>query len=106
MCDCQSTVNLVHNEKLLTNIRKAKVPLSVSGISGEQLIVTKVGDLGDFGEVYYHPAAKANILCFYDLSQKYTVTYDTSVMDAFIVKTDKRTLLFEPKGKLYQLKFR
>jgi hypothetical protein len=101
LCDCQSTVNLVHNEKLLTNIRKAKVPLSVSGISGEQLIVTKVGDLGDFGEVYYHPAAKANILCFYDLSQKYTVTYDTSVMDAFIVKTDKRTLLFEPKGKLY-----
>ena len=29
-----------------------------------------MGDLPEFGPVYFHPDAVANILCFYDLAMK------------------------------------
>ena len=100
LCDNQATISIVHNKKLLKNLRKAHRPITVSGIAGK-FIVEQVGDLGKFGEVYYHPDALANILCFHDLARRYHVTYDSNVLDAFIVTTDVRTLVFEPKGKLY-----
>jgi len=100
-CDSQSNVNLFKEKSLLKNIRPAMRPLHVAGISGQKLKVTQVGDLGDFGEVYYHPDALVNILCFSDLASKYKVSYNSDVMDAFVVTTDKRTIIFEPKGKLY-----
>lgn len=101
LCDNQSTVNLIKEQRLLKNIRVAKRPLNVSGINGQKLFVNLVGDFGDFGEVYYHPRALANILCFHDLARKYSITYDSQTLDAFVVVTDKRTIIFEPKGKLY-----
>lgn len=101
LCDNQSTVNLFKESRLLKNIRLAERPLNVAGINGQKLRVTQVGDFGDFGEVYYHPSALANILCFSDVAKRYTVSYNSKILDAFIVVTDKRTIIFEPKGKLY-----
>eukprot|EP01040_Poterioochromonas_malhamensis_P014584 gene14584-16159_t len=64
------------------------------------ILVDQVGDFGQFGQVYYHPRALANILCFHDLVSKYHVSYDSSKVDAFVVTTPKRVVTFKSKGNL------
>ena len=100
LCDNQATVSIVHNRALLKNIRKATKPMTISGIGGS-LVAEEVGDLGKFGEVYYHPKSIANILCFHDLAKRYSVVYNSKIKDEFIVTTDVKTIVFAPKGKLY-----
>ena len=100
LCDNQATVSVFHQLGLITNVRKAQRPINLSGIGGS-ILVDQVGDFGQFGQVYYHPRALANILCFHDLASKYHVSYDSSKVDAFVVTTPKRVVTFKSKGKLY-----
>ena len=100
--DNQATVSLVHDASLLTNIRRATRPLRVNGIGKGSLVCNEVGDFGEFkSSVYYHPEAGANIICFYDLSEQYRITYDNQIANEFYVHTGNGIATFKPYGKLY-----
>ncbi len=58
-------------------------------------------DFRDFGPVYYHPDSVANILCFYDLCQRYSVIFNNTLNQFEVTTDDGSTLIFQPKGKLY-----
>ena len=66
LLDNQSSVNLVGNVDLITNLRRAEKSISMSGIQlgAEPVLVDTVGDFKEFGPVYFSEMASANILSF------------------------------------------
>jgi hypothetical protein len=65
LCDNESTVNIIKNQNMVTNIRITNHPIEITGIRGEPIRVTQVGDLMGYSTVYHHPAVVANILSFH-----------------------------------------
>ena len=98
LADNQANVSIFNNSIFLNNIRDIS-PIIIRGIGGG-LRVTQIGQFEDFGEVYYHPDAPANVLCFNDLRKKYKVDYD-QYNDCFLVNTGKTVITFSQKNKLY-----
>jgi hypothetical protein len=77
--DNGSTVHLIKNPKLLTNIGVSATPIVVNGVqtNASGVRVNLEGRLGDIGTVYYSKDASANILsmsCLVDSGAK--VKYD------------------------------
>jgi hypothetical protein len=99
LCDNQSTVNIFKDSSLLSNVRKAKKKVSITGIGGT-IVATRVGDLDGFGEVYYHPESVANILSFHDLASKHDIKYHGEE-NLFRVTMPDRVWDFKPRNKLY-----
>ena len=82
LLDNQASLNVIGNIDLLTNVRKAQRPVSMSGIqAGAAAVrVDMVGDFSDFGEVYYSDFASANILSFAaQVSSGASIRYDTDL---------------------------
>jgi len=89
LCDNESTIDIVKNDEIITNIKKTNNPFEITGIGGQPMKVTLEGDLIRYGTVYYHPEAAANILSFYKMTKRFkNVTYDNTKNDAFIVRRD------------------
>ncbi|MGC8551172.1 MAG: hypothetical protein ACP5M4_15955 [Acidobacteriaceae bacterium] len=63
------------------------------------------GHLNGFGKVYYDPTSMANIFGLAQLADKYRVTFDSEVENAFVVHVDDRVVKFActPEG-LYAYK--
>ena len=102
LCDNEANVSVFKEKTLLRNIRPATTPIYVAGVAGA-LKVDMVGEFADFGEVYYHKDCLANILCFYDISQRYKVVYNNSKEDAYVVtRADGSVMKFTPINKLYR----
>mgnify|MGYP002809603031 CR=1 FL=1 len=88
LLDNQSTVNLVMNKKLLTNIRKAKHSMRVACNAG-MVHTDLIGDMAGYPEpVWYHPDGIANILSVhmveehgYDVQYKWVDGYKDKVYD-------------------------
>jgi hypothetical protein len=59
--DGMSTVNLVRDAELLTNIRPAPEPVLLQGAAGEQ-VIDRIGDMGPFGMAWYHPDGIGNVV--------------------------------------------
>ena len=59
--DDMSSVHIIRDRELLTNLRKAPHVVVVEGIGGEQ-VLDRVGDFGPFGIAWYHPGAVANVI--------------------------------------------
>jgi hypothetical protein len=71
LLDSQANISIFRESKLLLNIRKSSEIKQIGGISTEKLmIVNLVGDHPDFGTVFFHPKAAANILCQFDMVRK------------------------------------
>jgi hypothetical protein len=98
LADNQATVSIFKEKSLLKNIRKIKEKVTINGIGGE-IIVDEIGEYDFFGDVYYSPKASANVLCFYDLQQKFDVIYDENIFIVTLPNGDE--IKFEPEGKLY-----
>ena len=66
LLDNQSSVDIVGNEELITNKRKAEKPITMSGIQlgAKPVIVDTIGDFDEFGPVYFSKNSSANILSF------------------------------------------
>ena len=89
LCDNESTVGIVKNDAIITNIKKTDNPIEITGIGGQPKKVTLEGDLIGYGTVHYHPEVAANILSFYKTTKRFkNVTYDNTKKDAFIVRRD------------------
>jgi hypothetical protein len=66
LLDNQSSVDIVGNEDIITNKRRANKPITTSGIQlgASPAIVDTIGDFDEFGSVYYSENSSANILSF------------------------------------------
>ncbi len=108
MCDNESTVDIVKNKAMITNVRRAKKPIQLIGIGGRQTVVDREGDLLGYGPVYFHPEVAANISSFFNLNKRFKrVTYDNTIQDAFMVECEDGTMMrFGPsKEGLYYYDF-
>ena len=59
--DTMSSINLVSDTELLTDIRPAEKPVVLVGATGE-LVIDKIGDMGPFGLAWYHPKGIGNVI--------------------------------------------
>ena len=66
LLDNQASLNVFSNEGLLSNVRDAETSVRMSGIQlgADGIVVDKVGDFADLGEVYFSEMASANVLSF------------------------------------------
>jgi hypothetical protein len=98
LLDNQADISIVHPQ-LLENVRPAERYIKVKGVGGVQMVVSKIGKLKDFFEVYASKDTKANVLSFADLEDMYQITYVQG--EAFIVHMHDRDLIFRRRDKLY-----
>jgi hypothetical protein len=61
LLDSQSTVSVFNNPFLLSNIRTSQHPLRVA-TNGDMQISTQIGDITNYGTVWYNPKSLADIL--------------------------------------------
>ena len=66
LLNSQSTINVISNPKLLSNIRDAKRFLILYCNAGKA-IINKKGDLKGYGKVWYHPDSITNILSLHNV---------------------------------------
>jgi len=72
--DTQSNVDIFCNKELLTNVRKIPGPgLHLRSNSGT-MIANMVGDIPNYGTVWYHHRSLANILSFANVRKRFSVT--------------------------------
>ena len=99
LLDCQSTVDVFSNNKLITNIRESKCVLTLHCNAGK-VSVTQKGYLRGYGTVWYCPDGIANILLLYNVQKKHRITFDSDVGTGFTVhKEDGSTRVFKPSKK-------
>lgn len=88
LLDSGASASLFYNISMLSNVRPAPVPMSVTGISGT-IRVTQVGDFGVFGEVYYSPDSCVNILAVSRVALTSTVAYEHDNYNQRFVVTNR-----------------
>jgi hypothetical protein len=98
LCDNESTVDIIKNKAMVTNIRTTNNPVEITGIGGMPVRVYQVGVLLGYGTVYYHPVVTTNIISFNHLVKRFkSVKYDNNVKDAFVItRVDNSTMEFAP----------
>ena len=84
LLDSQSTVSVFNNAKYLTNIRNADRELKVI-LNGGTQVSNQIGDIQNFGTVWYNPRSLANILSLAEVRKNNRVTMDTAEEAAMIV---------------------
>ncbi len=97
LLDSQSTANQVVNLGLLTNIRKAKNPVTIHCNAGPTYSALE----GEFRNVTvkHDPHSIANVLSLYKAKQRHQVTYDSKDQGGvFQVHTDEGISEFKPSA--------
>ena len=94
--DSASTLNLWCNPKLCVNICKADHTIEMSTNAGKKMhdTIAMVPDIES--DVWYDPKAMTNIVSQLQLKNKYRITYDNAVEDAYIVYIGDDILKFSP----------
>ena len=94
LLDSQSTMSVFKNPNFLENIRENDSSITVLTNGGEQTS-TLVGDINNFGTVWYNPESIANFLSLAEVRQKCRVTMDTDIGPVLhIHKKDGSTIKF------------
>ena len=104
LLDNQSTVDIFCNKTLLQNIRKSNITMKIHCNAGTRT-TNLIGDLPNYGTVWYDSQAIANILSLKRVKEKYHVTYDSRKGCIFhVTKNDgKRFEFIESEGGLYYM---
>jgi hypothetical protein len=108
LCDNESSIDVIKNANMITNIRPPRKTIELTGIGGKPMQIQHEGELLGYGTVYYHPKVAANILSFHNLTKKFkSVTYNNKVRDAFVVTRDNGlSMEFVPSSEgLYYYNF-
>ena len=102
LLDSQSTVSVFCNRSLLMNIRPSANAMTVHTNGGSQTSHL-VGDVPNFGTVWFNPDSIANILSLAAVRRVCRVTMDSAGDASFLVhRTDKPPLVFhEVNSGLY-----
>ena len=103
LLDTGSTVNVFCNEKFVRNIRKATKTLEVHTNAG----IFKAKKMADLPwhdiEVWYDPNSITNVLSFAIMAENFSIKYDNSKEDAFMINTPKGVLKFQQVSKYLYL---
>jgi hypothetical protein len=94
LLDSQSTADIFCNPALLSNIRDAGKSLKVHCNAGTS-IVTPVGTLKNYGEVWFNNKAIANILSLAKVKERYPIHYDSDNGNQFIVAQPTKQVVFQ-----------
>ena len=101
LLDTGSTIKgTVSNPDMANNIRVAETPLHMKTNAGSKTLNLEC-DIEGFGTAYFDPEQLANILGFADLADRYRITYDNAIEDAFFMHTEFGILKFDRDYKLY-----
>ena len=92
LLDSQSTVCVFRCNKYLNNIRQSDKRLRLITNGGEQ-ISTLVGDLPNFGTVWYNPNSLANILSMADVRKRCRITMDSEKEAAILGHRTNRSVM-------------
>jgi hypothetical protein len=84
LLDNQSTVDVFSNKKLLNNIRKVPTSMRIRTQAGE-ITTNMIGDLDNYGPVWYCEGGIANILSLNNVKSRYKVTFDSENGNEFLV---------------------
>ena len=99
--DSGSSIDLFCNASWLQDIKVSRESIDLSTNAGP-LHVNKLGTLPAYGEVPFNRNAVTNIMSLAQAADKYKVTYDSSIDDAFYVHTPEKTVRFaRNKSNLY-----
>lgn len=107
LCDSQASVSVFHQDTFLRNLREVNHSMTISGMGGS-ITTNKMGEVWIDGtciaNAYYHPESIANILCLYDLVERFKLSFDPD-NHCFSVEVKPGTMLnFKAtKDKLYVL---
>ena len=106
LLDNQSQINIFHSKHLVKNIRKTPFPVKVTGINADPLIVDHVADTENFGPVYFHEKATANILSLSQLESTHSVNQVKSKKDLTVGYTARNRVTnqifnFEQRCRLF-----
>jgi hypothetical protein len=90
LLDNQSTVDVIQNARLLTNIREVATSMHIHCNAGVAT-TNWMGDLAGYGPVWYHKDGITNILLLARVKEKYRVTYDSTDGNEFRVHRNDGT---------------
>jgi hypothetical protein len=94
LLDSESTVSVFNNATLLRNIRLSPTSVTVHTNGGTQMS-SYIGDIPNFGPVWYNPQSLANILSLAAVRKICRVTMDSAIAPSFHVhKIDGTTMIF------------
>jgi Reverse transcriptase (RNA-dependent DNA polymerase)/Zinc knuckle len=102
LLDSESTISVFNNAALLRNIRLSSTSVTVHTNGGTQ-VSSYVGDIPNFGPVWFNPLSLANILSLAAVRKVCRVTMDSAITPSFQVhKLDGTTMVFnEFRSGLY-----
>jgi len=102
LIDNQSTIDVFSNRRLLSNIYRCNIPLTIRCNAGVRTTYWR-GFLSGYGWVWYFPEGIANILSLSRVKEKFRVTFDSAVDNCFHVHKDDGTILkfHEASRRLY-----
>ena len=90
LLDSQSTISILNNRNLVTNIRKCKPSEKVQCFcNGGYQDTDQIATVEGLGTVYFNLKSLANILSLADVYEKCRVTLDTDIEEEFIVHNTK-----------------
>ena len=94
--------SIFFNSELLENIRPSK-QMRISGVGGNYINCDKTGYFKGI-KVYFNENASGNVLCQYDVMQKYTTSW-IEEQSAWKVEFDDKDILFKPIKKMWGHEF-
>ena len=84
LLDIQSGVHLLHSPAIAIDIQDAPLPVTIQGITGNRVKITKEATIKDIGiNGYYSPRMSANIISYSKLKETHSVYYDEDT-DTFV----------------------
>eukprot|EP00957_Ditylum_brightwellii_P057136 4329880-Ditylum_brightwellii.AAC.1 len=99
--DSQSTVSIMSNANIVTNIRKAPTRLYMGTYAGEAL-TELICDFGGWGTTWFHPTGIANIIALHEAKETWRVMYNSKGGTTFVIhQADHHILFIESDNGLY-----
>ncbi len=92
LLDSHLTVSVFCNASLLTHIQPCKVPLVVLTNGGWQTS-NHIGEVQNFGTIWYNPKSLANILSLAEVRHRYRVTMDSTLEASMCVHHSDSTIM-------------